>query len=106
VIKIAKLTTGEMICGQFDKGNWKKWKCVFFIHLTEGEQKQLLVNFIPLMTFGDFDQYVELKEDQFVYSYIADSKFSNLYNEQVTKVRVAKSGLILPNSTNIGGIKS
>ena len=102
MLKIAKLTTGEMICGEFDKGNWKKWKCVFSIHLTQRENEQILVNFTPLILFGDFNQYVEMKEDQFVYSYIADSKFSNLYNEQVTKVKVAKSGLILPNSTNIG----
>ena len=103
MIKVAKLVTGEIICGEFDKGNWKKWKKAFFIQLMQNEQGQLLVNFAPLAIFGDFDQYIELKEDKFVYSYIADSKFSNLYNEQVTKVKVAKSGLILPNSTNIGG---
>jgi len=106
MIKVAKLVTGETICGEFDIKNWKKWKGVFIISLSQGELKQLLINFAPLATFGDFDQYIELKEDKFVYSYIASPQFTKLYEEQVIKLRVQQSGIILSNSSNTGPSKN
>ena len=96
MIKIAELINNKTICGEFDGTEINQWKNVFVVNILQTKQKQANIGFNPLSMFGDFDQRIKINENNIVYTYVPDDSFKQAYNQQVTRIKSQRSGLILP----------
>ena len=103
MVKIAELINGKLICGDCDENNG--WSHVLFIHLTSKSKGQLNVNFTPLVLFGDFNHFIKITQDKYLYVYDASSDFAHLYRQHVLNLRAAQSGVVFPSSADVSKFK-
>ena len=96
MIKIAELINNKTICGEFDGTEINQWKNVLVIHVSQTKQSQANIGLNPLLIFGDFSQNIKIDEGNIVYTYNPDDSFKQAYNQQVTRIKSQRSGLILP----------
>ena len=96
MIKIAELVNGKTICGDFDITEIRQWKNVFVVNILQTKQGQANIGLNPLLMFGDFDHGIKINENNILYTYYPDDSFKQAYNQQVTRIKAQRSGLILP----------
>ena len=94
MIKVAELVNNKIICGDVDTNGF--WEHIFVIYGIQVQQGRVDFNLNPLLMFGDFDQCIKINENNVLYMYNSDDSFKQTYLQQITKIKVQRSGLILP----------
>ena len=92
MIKVAEFINGKIICGTVEDTavfhNDTTWNHVLFVQLivdADGNKKG--VKFTPVVRFGDFEQPIEIKEENLIYMYNASPKFIQSYRQNVTDIK-------------------
>lgn len=114
MVKVAKLITGDIICGDIiNAPGRERWSHLFFAELAQQDNGKPGMKFIPVIQFGNFDESVIIEDGQIVYSYDPDPEFVKNYRHAIARYQAAlnkarqknKSDILVPTTAEIINIK-
>jgi hypothetical protein len=117
-IKCFVLASGANVISEYEEkesiigGNKKEIYLInpMIADFTRTAQGQVALAMTLLVSFDKLEKVGPINENSIVFSYNPEDKFKNAYEEQIVKLRAARSGLIpvstmpnMPNMSKIGG---